>query len=295
MRDYVIVTDSTCDLTDEIVKELDVPVLPMSFMIDGNTYLNYLDGREMSLDTFYQKMLDGSSPKTTQLNIEYIKEKARPLLDEGKDILYISFSSGLSGSYNAARLASEDLLEDYKDQKILIVDSLCASGGEGLLVYMAALKKKSGLSLEENYKYCEDLKLHIKHNFTVLDVEYLKRGGRLKPTAAFAAKILNIKPVLHVNNEGKLVALAKKHGRRAAVNTILENALQGINTTDEFVTIVSGAYCPEDTKYCKEWLENRYLELGINSKVVITNIGPVIGSHSGPGTLAIFTIGDKRE
>ena len=294
MRDYVIVTDSTCDLTDEIAKEIKVPVLPLTFNVLGKDYLNYLDGREIDLDDFYQKMLDGATPKTTQLNIEFIKEKALPLLKEGKDILYISFSSGLSGSCNAARLAAEDLLEDFKDQKILIVDSLCASAGEGLLVWMAAKKKREGLYLEENYKYCEDLKLHVKHSFTVLDVEYLKRGGRLKPTAAFAAKLLNIKPVLYVNNEGKLVALAKKHGRRAAINAILENAILGIEEKEEFITIVSGAKCPEDCLYCKDWLENKYKELNINSKVVITNIGPVIGSHSGPGTLAIFTLGKER-
>lgn len=294
MRDYIIVTDSTCDLTDELANEIGVPVLPLTFTVDGKDYFNYLDGREIDLNQFYQKMIDGATPKTAQLNIQYIKEKAKPILEQGLDILYISFSSGLSGSCNAARLAAEDLLEDYPNQRIEIVDSLCASAGEGLLVWMAAKKKKEGATLEENKNYCEELKLHVKHCFTVLDVEYLKRGGRLKPTVAFAAKILNIKPVLYVNNEGKLVALAKKHGRRAAVNAILENTIEGIETKEEFLTIVSGAICPEDCSYCKEWLENKYKEFNIPSKVIITNIGPVIGAHSGPGTLAIFTIGDHR-
>lgn len=295
MKDYIIVTDSTCDLTDEMAKELGVLVLPLSFTIDGKEYKNYLDGREMNLSEFYQKMIDGHTPKTAQLNVTYIMDSARPTLDKGVDILYISFSSGLSGSYNAVRLATEQLLDEYPNSKIEIVDSLCASGGEGLLVWMTAMKKKEGATLEEAKAYCEDLKLHVKHSFTVLDLEYLKRGGRINATAAFAAKLLNIKPVLHVDNQGHLVALSKKHGRRASLNAICENALEGIDTTKKFITIISHADSLEDAKYCKEYLEAKYKEMNFDSKVVLTKIGPVIGAHSGPGTMAIFTINDKRE
>ena len=295
MKDYIIVTDSTCDLTDEMAKELGVLVLPLSFTIDGKEYKNYLDGREMNLSEFYQKMIDGHTPKTAQLNVTYIMDSARPTLDKGVDILYISFSSGLSGSYNAVRLATEQLLDEYPNSKIEIVDSLCASGGEGLLVWMTAMKKKEGATLEEAKAYCEDLKLHVKHSFTVLDLEYLKRGGRINATAAFAAKLLNIKPVLHVDNQGHLVALSKKHGRRASLNAICENALEGIDTTKNFITIISHADSLEDAKYCKEYLEAKYKEMNFDSKVVLTKIGPVIGAHSGPGTMAIFTINDKRE
>ncbi|MCR5232170.1 MAG: DegV family protein [Acholeplasmatales bacterium] len=294
MKDFVIVTDSTCDLNHELEKELDIYVLPLNFTIDNITYLNYLDGREINLNDFYKKMEEGHTPKTSQLNQTFISDNFKKILDMNKDILYICFSSGLSGTFNAARLAKEELQEDYPDSKILIVDSLCASAGEGLLVYMAAKKKMAGATLDEVYKYTEDLKLRVKHSFTVLDVDYLKRGGRLKATAAFVAKALNIKPVLYVNDEGKLIALTKKHGRRAAINTILTNAIEGISLKEEFITIVSGAACMEDCLYCKNWLEEKYKELNVNSKVVITDIGPVIGSHSGPGTLAIFTIGDKR-
>ena len=295
MKDYLIVTDSTCDLTDEMAKELGILVLPLSFTIDGKEYKNYLDGREIKLDEFYQKMIDGHTPKTTQLNVNYIMDEARPILDKGVDILYISFSSGLSGSYNAVRLATEQLYDEYPNSKIEIVDSLCASGGEGLLVWMTAMKKKEGATLEEAKAYCEDLKLHVKHSFTVLDLEYLKRGGRIKATAAFAAKLLNIKPVLHVDNEGHLVALSKKHGRRAALNAICENALEGIDTKANFITIISHAESKEDAEYCKEYLEKKYQEMNFSSKVVLTKIGPVIGAHSGPGTMAIFTINDKRQ
>ena len=279
MKDYIIVTDSTCDLTDEMAKELGVLVLPLSFTIDGKEYKNYLDGREMNLSEFYQKMIDGHTPKTAQLNVTYIMDSARPTLDKGVDILYISFSSGLSGSYNAVRLATEQLLDEYPNSKIEIVDSLCASGGEGLLVWMTAMKKKEGATLEEAKAYCEDL----------------KRGGRINATAAFAAKLLNIKPVLHVDNQGHLVALSKKHGRRASLNAICENALEGIDTTKKFITIISHADSLEDAKYCKEYLEAKYKEMNFDSKVVLTKIGPVIGAHSGPGTMAIFTINDKRE
>jgi DegV family protein with EDD domain len=175
------------------------------------------------------------------------------------------------------------------------VDSLCASGGEGLLVWMAVQKKNSGATLEENKEYLENLKLHVKHSFTVADLEYLKRGGRIKATAAFAAKLLNIKPVLHVDNEGHLVALAKKHGRRAALNATCENALAGLDTKAHFITIVSHADALEDALYCKDYMEKKYAEMHFDSKVVITDIGPVIGAHSGPGTIAVFTISDKRQ
>lgn len=294
MREYIIVTDSTCDLTDDLANEFGVLVLPLTFTIDGKDYQNYLDGREIDLNSFYKKMEEGHTPKTSQLNTVFIEDNFRKILQDNKDILYICFSSGLSGTYNAARIAKETLLDEFKDANILVVDSLCASAGEGLLVSEAAKKKKEGLSLEDNYNYLEGLKLRIKHSFTVLDVDYLKRGGRLKATAALAAKVLNIKPVLYVNDEGKLVALAKKHGRKAAINTILTNAIEGIDTTMEFLTIVSGAACIDDCNYCKNWLEEKYKELNIHSKVVITDIGPVIGAHSGPGTLAIFTIGNHR-
>jgi DegV family protein with EDD domain len=294
MREYVIVTDSTCDLTDEMVKELGVEVLPLCFTIDGKEYKNYLDGREIKLHEFYNKMIEGHTPKTAQLNVNFIMESFKPFLDKGLDILYISFSSGLFGSCNAVRLAKEQLPDEYNDRKIEIVDSLCASGGEGLLVWMTAMNKKAGASLEENSKYADDLKLHVKHSFTVADLEYLKRGGRIKATAAFAAKLLNIKPVLHVDNLGHLVALSKKHGRRAALNATCENALAGIDTSKKFITIISHADSLEDAEYCKEYMEAKYKEMNFDSKVVLTNIGPVIGAHSGPGTIAVFTITDKR-
>ena len=295
MKDYIIVTDSTIDLTDEMAKELGILVLPMTFTIDGKEYKNYLDGREIGLKEFYQKMINGSTPKTAQLNVNYIMEYLKPVFDKNLDVLYISFSSGLSGSFNAVRLASEQLMLDYSDAKIEIVDSLCASGGEGLLVWMAVQKKNLGATLEENKEYLENLKLYVKHSFTVADLEYLKRGGRIKATAAFAAKLLNIKPVLHVDNEGHLVALSKKHGRRAALNATCENALVGLETKANFITIVSHADALEDALYCKDYIEKKYAEMHFDSKVVITPIGPVIGAHSGPGTIAVFTISDKRE
>lgn len=294
MKDYIIVTDSTCDLTDQMTKDLGIPVLPLSFTIDGREYKNYLDGREMMLAEFYKKMLEGHNTKTAQLNVNDIVDELKPILSKKLDILYISFSSGLSGSYNAVRLAKEELLEDFPDAKIEIIDSLCASGGEGLLVWLAAKKKKEGLNLEELREYCEKTKLHIKHSFTVLDLEYLKRGGRIKATAAFAAKILNIKPVLHVDNDGHLVALTKKHGRRAALNATCENALDGFDASQEFITIISHADSLEDAVYCKEYMQKKYAEFGFDSEIVLTDIGPVIGAHSGPGTIAIFTLADKR-
>ena len=294
MRNYKIIADSTCDLNANLEKEFDIEVMPLSFTIDGKTYQNFLDGREINLDDFYKKMEEGHNPKTSQINANSIEEVFRKYLELGNDILYICISSGISGTFNSARIAKEMLEEEYKDAKIIVIDSLCASAGEGLLVSLAVNKKKEGLSIEDNAKYLDKIKFNIKHSFTVLDVEYLKRGGRLKATAAFAAKVLNIKPVLYVNDEGKLIARGKKHGRKAAISSILNEAINGINTTDEFMTIVAGASCKADCDYCKAWLEEKYKELNVKSNIVITNIGPVIGSHSGPGTLAIFTLCDKR-
>ncbi len=294
MANYVIISDSTCDLTEEIVQNLEVYIQPMTFRIQDHEYLNYLDERELPLTEFYNLMRKGEAATTAQLNMIGIESFFRPYLEQGLDILNIAFSSGLSGSYNAIRLAAEELLEEFPERKIFVIDSLCASGGEGVLVYQAALNRKKGLSLEENFNMLESFKFKIRHWFTVDDIDTLRRGGRLTGAKAFAAKVLNIKPVLNVDNEGHLKAIYKKVGRKMALRQLVDSTINEYDKNDSWITIISHADCLADANTLKGLLESAYQKEGITSEIIITKIGPVIGSHSGPGTLALFTIGDKR-
>ncbi len=294
MCNYVIVSDSTCDLTDELTSKWDVKIQPMTFRINDNEYKNYFDERDISLKDFYDKMRAGNNASTSQLNTVEVEDFFRPYLKEGKDILCIAFSSGLSGSYNSIRIAKDLLLEEYPERKIIIVDSLCASAGEGLLVYEAAKNRNKGLSLEDNAKNLEEFKFKIQHWFTVYDIDTLRRGGRLSNSTAFVAKMLNIKPVLNVDNEGHLQAIYKKVGRKVAMRQLIDSTIAGYNKMEENITIISHADCKEDAELLKNMLEKAYVNEGIKSEIYITKIGPVIGSHAGPGTLALFTVGHKR-
>lgn len=294
MTDYVIISDSTCDLTQEIVDECNVHIQPLTFQIQNNEYKNYLDEREIKLSDFYDLMRKGEMVSTAQLNSVEVQNFFEPFLQKNLDILCVAFSSGLSGTYNSIRLASEELLEKYPGRKICIVDSLCASGGEGVLVYQAIVNKENGFSLEENFEHLESFKLKIRHWFTVDDIDTLKRGGRLTGAKAFAAKMLNIKPVLNVDNEGHLKAVYKKVGRKVAIRQLVQSSMDGYDKTGDFITIISHADCEADAQTLKNMLTKEYQQNGINSRIIITKIGPVIGSHSGPGTLALFTIGANR-
>lgn len=294
MADYIIISDSTCDLSQEIIDEIGVSIQPMTYTICDKEYKNYPDERDMKLEDFYALMDEGHMAKTAQLNIVDVEEFFTPYLEKGLDILCVAFSSGLSGSCNAIRLAANELVEKYPDRKIRIVDSLQASTGEGLLVYEAVLNKKNGMSLDENASKLEAVKQNVRAWFTVSQLETLRRGGRLSNAAAFAAKILNIKPVLHVDEEGHLKAVYKKMGRKMALKQLVESSLDGYDKTIEHVTFVSHAACEEEALKVKEMLEEAYKNENISSKVILCKIGPVIGAHSGPGTIAIFTFGDKR-
>lgn len=294
MSAYVIISDSTCDLSQEIVDRLGVIIQPMTFTICDKEYKNYPDEREMKLEEFYALMNEGYMAKTAQLNIIDVEEFFTPYLEQGLDILCIAFSSGLSGSCNAIRLAAQELLEKYPERKIKIVDSLQASSGEGLLVYEAIVNKNNGMSLDENAQKLEDIKQNVRAWFTVSQLETLRKGGRLSNAAAFAAKLLNIKPVLHVDSEGHLKAVYKKMGRKMALKQLIESSLDGYKKDEVHVTFISHADCEEEVLKLKSMLEEEYEKENIKSEIIICKIGPVIGAHSGPGTIAIFTFGDKR-
>ncbi len=287
--EYVIVTDVTCDLPQDLIEKHNLFVMPMQYSVGDKNYTNYPDFREQSLSDFYKEMEAGKMTHTVQLNSEVYKETYKKFLDEGKDILGVIFSSGLSGSYNSARIAVEELKEEYPERKIYIVDTLAASTGEGYIALMASKNKEEGLSIEDNYKALEELKLHVAHWFTVSNLEYLRRGGRVSNTAAYAAKVLNIKPVLHVDNEGHLIAVSKKIGRKNSIKEIAKNFTETFDRSSDLV-IISHAECLEDAEYLKSLV----VEAASPKTIIMSNIGTVIGSHSGPGTLALYFKASKR-
>ena len=289
MKKYVIVTDSTTDLTNEYALDNELIVLPLGFSIGGNDYKDYLDHKELAIEEFYKKIESGLTSKTTQLNSEAFYGTFERLIKEGFGILGIFFSSGLSGTFNSARLAYEEILENYPNADIKIIDSLCASLGEGLLVHYAVKAKNNGLSLEENYDYVERLKHKISHWFTVSDMDALKRGGRISASSAFFAKTLHINPVLHVSVEGKLVARMKKIGRKAALSALVERLVETYDKDSNDVIFISHSFADDID----------VLEKMITDKTGITNfykntIGPVIGSHTGIGTIAVFFVAKER-
>lgn len=286
MNDFVIFTDSACDLTPDYLNELGVKFIDMSFKFedDDKEYLN----SGVNISDFYNKMKDGAVAKTAAINPDGFGRAFEESLKEGKDILYLAFSSGLSTTYNSSSIAAEELLEKYPERKIITVDTLCASAGEGLIVCLAAEKKKDGAGLEEIAYYIEKIKLNLCHWFTVNDLVYLKRGGRVSPTVAFVGAVLGIKPVLHVDNEGKLINVSKVRGRNAALLSLLEKYKE--LSEENSPIFISHADCEEDAKKLSDMIKQ---ETGAKVNL-ITNIGPVIGAHSGPGTLALFFLGRER-
>lgn len=289
-KDYVILTDSTTDISQEIADEIDVKVWPMQFELDGLTYRNFPDEREMKSDEFYDIMRKGKMPKTSQINVVDFCEYFSEYLDKGLDVLYICFSSGLSGTYNNSLIAIEELKGRYPDRKIISVDSLAASMGEGLLVYLAAQQKKKGMGLEELAKWVEDNRLHLCHWFTVDDLHHLKRGGRVTAATAIVGSALNIKPVLHVDDEGHLINMSKVRGRKASLNAMVDQMVE--TYTDQFDTVmICQGGCHDDAEYLAGEVKKRVKGV---KKIIMGNIGPVIGAHAGPGVLALFFYGDHR-
>lgn len=290
MSDFVILTDSSCDLPSKLADDLGVYAIPLRLSIKGNEYKNYLDEREIKFGEFYKMIRGGELAKTTAINIDtFLKEMEKPLKRD-KDILYLSFSSGLSNTYNAAQIALKELLEKYPERKIYVVDTLCASLGQGMLVYLAAKEKEKGKSIDEVKDFCEDNKLNICHMFTVDDLNHLKRGGRISSTVAFFGTLLNIKPVLHVDNEGKLVNISKARGRRESLESLVNYMEKSVIDPGNQTIFISHGDCYDDAKYVADLVKER-LKV---KEVIINYVGPVIGAHSGPGTVALFFYGSQR-
>ncbi len=288
MSNYVIYTDSACDLSKEFLSELGVPCRSLCFRFEGEDreYDNY----ELSAKDFYDQMRAGGVAKTAAVNNEAFKEAFKEQLEQGLDVLYIGFSSGLSTTYNSARIAAEELLEEYPDRKVLTVDTLAASAGQGMLVALAVKMKNEGASIDEVAKFVEDNKLKLCHWFTVDDLVYLKRGGRVSAAAALVGGLLGIKPVLHVDDEGHLINMEKVRGRKAALSSLADKYGETADDKEGGLVYISHGDCEDDANTLASILNERY-----GAKVsVITNVGPVIGAHSGPGTLALFYVGSKR-
>lgn len=292
MRDYVILTDSTADLPAEMADKLGLAVIPMEFSIGDKTYLHYPDGRELGFKEFYDKVREGAMPRTAQITMNTYMEWAEPILKEGKDLLILAFSSALSGTYQSACLAAAELAGKYPDLKIMAVDSRAASMGEGLLAWYAAKKKEEGLSIEELAAWLTDNRDHLCHWFTVDDLNHLKRGGRVSSAAALFGTLLGIKPVLHVDDEGRLIPMSKVRGRRQSLDALADKLEETFLGEEPQTVFISHGDAPEDAEYLAGQVKKR---MGKKiADLVIHYIGPVIGAHSGPGTVALFFMGTHK-
>ena len=290
MRDYVILTDSCCDLSAAMAEELQLDVMPMSLLLDGQEYRNYLDGREIGSKEFYDRVRGGSMPTTSALNVGEFEEAMRAILSTGRDVLYLGFSSGLSTTYQSSCIAADGLREEFPDAAILTVDTLCASMGQGLLVYLCALQKQAGKSIEEVRDYAEATKMQICHWVTVDDLNHLKRGGRVSAATALFGSMLTIKPIIHVDDEGHLINVGKARGRKPSLMTLAAEMEKRAADPAEQTVFISHGDCLEDARLLADEIRTR---MGVE-KFVINDIGPVIGSHTGAGVIALFFLGSPR-
>lgn len=290
MRDYVIMTDSCCDLTDQMARDLELEVLPLTMHMDGQDYPNDLAGTAISNQEFYKRIRAGKLATTSAVNVGQFQDAMRRVLESGRDIVCVCFSSALSTTYQSAVIAAEDLRSEFPEAEIYVVDSLSASLGQGLLLYLAVEQKRKGLTAAELAKWVEDNRLTVCHWFTVDDLNFLKRGGRVSATTALLGTMLSIKPIMHTSDEGKLVPVSKARGRKAAIAALLDK-IEALGIHPEKQTMfICHADCEEDAKAVAQTIQDRFG----TPTVHINYIGPVIGSHTGPNTMGIFFVGTQR-
>ena len=290
MAEYVIMTDSCCDMTADLAKELELSVLPLSLHMGDAVYRNWLDGREIGFQEFYAKIRSGQLATTSAVSVGEFAAEMRKILSAGKDILCINFSSALSATYQSAAIAAADLREEFPDRKILVVDSLCASLGQGLLVYLCVQEKRKGRSLEEVHAFAEETKGKVCHWFTVDDLNHLKRGGRISAATALFGTMLSIKPVMHVDDGGHLVPVSKARGRKSSILAMVDQMEATAIDPAKQTVFISHGDCEGDALFLAGEISRRFGTKDIR----LNYVGPVIGNHSGPGTLALFFLGSKR-
>ena len=288
MNNFVIYTDSACDIKGETLLEWGIHHIELSFRFEGEEK-EYLNG-DMDITKFYGKMKEGGVAKTSAINPDTFEKEFEKTLSNGKDILYLSFSSGLSTTYNSARIAADELKTKYPDRQIRVLDTLAASAGQGMLVFFAAQKQKDGASLDETAEYIENIKLNIAHWFTVDDLVYLKRGGRVSPAVALIGKALGIKPIMHVDNDGKLIKMGTIRGRIASISALCDKYTELCKNKENGTIFISHADCIADAQKLADMIEQKH---GAKTQI-ITDVGTVIGAHAGPGTLALFFVGTER-
>lgn len=273
-----------------MAKKLNVTVIPLSFIMNGKTYQGSLDQKTISTEDFYSKLKSGEKVTTAQVNSEEFIDNFSPVLEDGTDILYIAFSSGLSGTCQSAFIAQKELAEKFPDRKVIVFDSLCASMGEGLLVYLACQKKDEGFSIDELHTWLKETMPKVAHWFTVDDLNHLRRGGRVSAGAALVGSMLSIKPVLHVDDEGHLSPVTKVRGRKTSLDTLVKKMQETAIEPEKQIVFISHGNCLKDAEYVKEQIQSK-----MGTKMFEINvIGPVIGSHAGPGTIALFFIANGR-
>lgn len=287
---YTIITDSSSNLTEELIEQYNIEIIPLLFRIGDKEYYSYVKGEKTDIKQFYDSMRKGAVIETSLIDAAKCQEKFEDSLKQGKDVLYISFSSALSGTYNAASMVAKHLQELYPERKIYVIDSLAASMGEGLLVYYCAKKKLAGKSIDEVKDWLIQNRLHLCHWFTVDDLFHLKRGGRISATTALVGTFLGVKPVMHVDDGGRLIPVTKIRGRKKSLEALVNEMQKTCINPSEQIIFISHGDCIEDAQYVEKLVRER---LNVQD-VVINYVDPVIGAHSGPGTIALFFLGTER-
>lgn len=290
MNKFKIITDSSCDLTAELAEQLELDVLCLSVLAEDKVYKNYLDGREISPTDYYNMLRSGLMAKTAAANIEDFNDIFKKWLDDGYDVIYLGFSSALSGTFNTGKIVADEMSEKYPERKIYCVDTLAASLGQGMLVYYAANMQKSGASIDEVRDWVEENKLSQAHLFTVSDLHHLQRGGRVSKTTAIIGSALGVKPLMHCDNEGKLVKTGVVRGRQASLDSLVKRMKETIINPEGQTVFISHGDCIDDAEYVK----SEILKALPVKEVIINFVGPVIGTHSGPGTMALFFFASER-
>lgn len=285
---FVLMTDSSSDLSAKLAEKLEVEVTSLTVSVDGG---EYIPNDKLDIKDFYKQLREGKTATTSALNLDAATEAIEKYAAEGRDVLYLAFSSGLSSTYNTGKLACEELSEKYPERKLMTVDTLCASLGQGLIVYYASKMRDEGKTIEEVRDWVEANKMSVAHWFTVDDLHHLKRGGRVSAATAVVGTMLSIKPVLHVDDAGKLVSVSKARGRKPSIGALCDKLLESASwPANEQMVFISHGDCEDEANYLADMIRKKFGPID----VVVDYIGPVIGAHAGPGTIALFFMANAR-